>query len=212
MGNFIKTVLLTSVSFSILEASNINNGMPVPSSSQEVSQYSASNESVSLSTEQSSMQSSSTITMKDVHNLDAEIGADMDNLRCERLIMDKLNPAGLTDDIKQKVSRLINMLNALVENNNTDAMLMLSDIYLDGDMVKTDYQKSRELLEKAIELGSTNAITCLAFLYENGYGVEKNTEKASELYLQAYTNGDSSAIIGIYRINPDKAFKIAKKH
>lgn len=58
-------------------------------------------------------------------------------------------------------------------------------MYLNGEGVRCNYRKARELFNKSIELGNSDAYVSLGNIYLNGFGVEKDFRKALEYYSKA---------------------------
>lgn len=62
--------------------------------------------------------------------------------------------------------------------NHLESMVGLAKLYLHGEGVIQDTEKSLNLLKKAAALGSKEAMREIAFMYQYGVGVEKNTDIA----------------------------------
>jgi len=66
-------------------------------------------------------------------------------------------------------------------------------MYLNGQGVKRDYPKAKELLEQAAAQGNALGQVILGMMYLIGQGVEENPAKAKELLGQAAKQGSMNA-------------------
>lgn len=65
-----------------------------------------------------------------------------------------------------------------VDQNHTESMVGLANLYSRGDGINKDPQKALEIRKKAASLGNKEAMKDIAFMYEHGLGVEENKETA----------------------------------
>lgn len=105
------------------------------------------------------------------------------------------------------IEKGIEWLKKGVKSNSTDAMLMLSSLYLisENDSVFKSYRnpnKGIELLEKAASHGSGKAYYRLAYEYYSGLNVSKDDHQDYEYNKKAYELGDAS---GAYNLGANYA-------
>lgn len=76
------------------------------------------------------------------------------------------------------------------KSGDTDAQMILGEMYLDGIGVEVDHDKAFFWLSKAAASGDPEAQYHLAFMYENGIKVAKNMTRAVKWYTEAALQGD----------------------
>ena len=84
-----------------------------------------------------------------------------------------------------------------VKLENSDAIIMLGQLYHDGKGVKKDYNEAIKLYERAREFRHPTAMNNLGYMYNYGQGVEQDYDKAKELYEKATKLGNTSAMINL---------------
>lgn len=81
------------------------------------------------------------------------------------------------------------LLQPLAESGNAAAQLNLGIMYLNGDGVKRDFDKSRAWLEQAADRGKVPAMVILSKMYRGGYGRPEDTAQVAKwLKLAAKAN------------------------
>ncbi|EAZ97559.1 tetratricopeptide repeat protein [Marinobacter sp. ELB17] len=85
----------------------------------------------------------------------------------------------------------------LASGNNPDGQFGLGLLFLEGNGVKEDYQKSFELMHKASMQGHAAAQFQVGQAHVNGQGVKQNFEEAYAWFLVSKENGNSIASRGI---------------
>ena len=83
-------------------------------------------------------------------------------------------------------------LKPLADKGDDKAMLLLGNIYSDGDGVPADYKKALEFYEHSAEKNNPIAMLAAAAMYANGIGAEKNTDKANRWFRTAAETGDQT--------------------
>ena len=73
-----------------------------------------------------------------------------------------------------------------VELDNYSAMNNLACIYLRGEGVKMNLEKSVELFERSTKLGCTIAMSNLAWVYQCCENIEKDLEKSAHYYFRHF--------------------------
>ena len=89
-------------------------------------------------------------------------------------------------------------------NNNSNSSCFLALMYMNGDGVKQDYNKAKELFELSSQQNNHYAFLGLGNLYRYGLGVEKDIDKASFYYRQSAKQNNLSAIFNIGLIYYEK--------
>lgn len=93
--------------------------------------------------------------------------------------------------VQENYAAAYEMLSAEELADYGPAMLLLGDLYDDGDVVERDYNKAAELYAASAEKGVPLAKEALAGMYLVGNGVERNKDKAMELYAQFVTEAEA---------------------
>lgn len=89
-------------------------------------------------------------------------------------------------------------LTKAANKNNTEAMLLLADIYDEGGPgVKKDAAKTLSWYKKAASKGNAEAAYELGEIYENGAGVAANMTEAVKWYTIAAEKGDVDAMVAL---------------
>jgi len=109
-------------------------------------------------------------------------------------------PPVQADDLQKCKTQNHNSFKAcerLASRNNPDGQFGLGLLFLEGNGVKKDYQKSFELMHKASMQGHAAAQFQVGQAYVNGQGVKRNFEEAYAWFLVSKENGNSIASRGI---------------
>ena len=85
----------------------------------------------------------------------------------------------------KKYDRALQCLEEARANNSTDAMVLLGDIYFDGNGVEIDFNKAKENYEQVNELNDSNGAVRIGNMCYYGKGVEKDYLKVKEYYESA---------------------------
>ena len=93
-------------------------------------------------------------------------------------------------DISDTIQQAIEKYNKLMEHKkielsdlgNSDALLNLGIVYLNGFGIEKDYSKAIQYFELSSNLGNSDSYLYLGNLYYNGEGVKKDYLKAKEFY------------------------------
>jgi len=90
-------------------------------------------------------------------------------------------------NIKKSSKKAIKWLEKAANNNNVEAQLILSNLYLTGEYkVKKDIKKSFYWVKRAAKTDNSKALFKLATFYEGGVVVKRDYEKALLLTLKSY--------------------------
>lgn len=82
-------------------------------------------------------------------------------------------------------------------NGNTDSMVSLGRMYLEGMYIEQDAEQGNKLLRKASEAGNGAGTYYLARSYENGIGVQIDLLTAKKLYLEAISQQNACASVAL---------------
>lgn len=102
-----------------------------------------------------------------------------------------------TSGVDQDVHRGRRQLERAANNDYITAILLLADMYDDGDGVAVDTADALRLYQRGVALGDTDALLSLGDYYADGEAVEQSFEKAQELYLKALEQGNQEALIDL---------------
>ncbi|MBR6514131.1 MAG: sel1 repeat family protein [Clostridia bacterium] len=80
---------------------------------------------------------------------------------------------------KQEYDAAVKLLKQLIAKNNSDAYLLMGELYYNGIGVSKSYKKAIECFEKS---ATGDAYSKLAVMYAYGYGCDKNFTKAMEYW------------------------------
>ena len=99
------------------------------------------------------------------------------------------------DDMLKDDDDYIYYLTQSANSSYVEAMLRLSNEYIDGVCVKENYTKAKELLETVVSNEPKNgtAWNNLGWLYKNGYGCQQNYAEACQLFKKAVECGIKKA-------------------
>lgn len=125
-------------------------------------------------------------------------------LYCEWYSAYELALIYLYNEEYKNVERGLLCLERCVEAEYVDALEALANVYFNGELVKEDMERVRQLLEKAVELGSGSAAYRLGWMYERGFLTEKpDYAKALEYYEKAASldNADGYCRAALYLAN-----------
>ncbi|WP_436659828.1 SEL1-like repeat protein [Acinetobacter sp. P1(2025)] len=122
-------------------------------------------------------------------------GADAnDETAINRLALLYLLQDGLdTEEDTANAKKTFALIQRAANNDNPQALYVLSMAYQNGYMVKTNEDKGLEYLEKSAKLGWPEAEYSLAYLYLMGYNVKADTAKAVDLFTKSADHGYSNA-------------------
>lgn len=112
-------------------------------------------------------------------------------LYCEMYSAYELALIYLYNEEYQNVERGLMCLERCVEEEYVDGIESLANVYFNGELVKEDMNRAKQLLEKAVELESGSAAYRLAWMYERGFLSENpDYAKAMEYYQMAASMDD----------------------
>jgi len=83
----------------------------------------------------------------------------------------------------------IKELRPLAERGNAEALVLLGNMYMDGNGVIQSYDEARRLYRRAAELDHAEAQVILAVIYEKGLGAEADSEEAFKWFKRAAERG-----------------------
>ena len=96
-------------------------------------------------------------------------------------------------DIKPGYEVVFNSLTIAAHKGDSESQTTLGALYMDGDIVKQDFQESAKWLTKAANKGRADAQTLLAGMYLFGQGFKQDDEKAAKWYSKAAEQGNAVA-------------------
>ncbi len=99
--------------------------------------------------------------------------------------------------VEQDIHRGRRMLERAANDDYGGAILVLAEMYDEGDGVARDTTEALRLFHRGIDLGGTDALLLLGDYYADGEVVEQSFEKAKELYLQALEEGNEAALVDL---------------
>ncbi|EPH31209.1 hypothetical protein GCM10025882_22250 [Acinetobacter gyllenbergii] len=99
-----------------------------------------------------------------------------------------------SDEKKKYYKRLETIYENLAKEGNSDAQLILADIYFKAMSGTYDAEKSFEWTKKSADNGNISAMYNTGFKYYTGVGVQKNIENAKKYYLKAAKLNDVDAM------------------
>lgn len=94
-------------------------------------------------------------------------------------------------------SPVISKIELLAEEGNSDAMLILANLYFNGTGVNKCYLKSMLNFKKAAMMGNVWCYRCVGDMYRDGRGVKNDPEAAVEWYKRGQEFTDLDAIMNI---------------
>lgn len=99
------------------------------------------------------------------------------------------------DDMLKDNDDYLYYLTQSANSGYVEAMLQLANEYIDGDCVKKDYTKAKELLEAVVSNEPENgtAWNNLGWLYKNGYGCQQDYAEACRSFKKAIECGTKKA-------------------
>lgn len=110
--------------------------------------------------------------------LSARVAADNLINQCEKMYISSIYDAAYL------------FCRASAQEGNTTAMLILAELYHNGEGTSQDYIKSYIWTKSAVDFGDKRGFGNLGLYYKNGLGVIRNDIKAYEYLLLASQNGD----------------------
>lgn len=99
-----------------------------------------------------------------------------------------------SDEKKEYYKRLEPIYENLAKEGNSDAQLILADIYFKALSGTYDTKKSFEWTKKSADNGNVSAMYNTGFKYYTGTGVQKSIENAKKYYLKAAKLNDVDAM------------------
>ena len=93
------------------------------------------------------------------------------------------------DEASKWQNKAVSAWRANANAGDTEAMIRLGGLYMNGDVVELDKEKAVEWYRKAAEAGSAFGQSALAVCYLNGEGVDADHEEAAEWMLKSAEQG-----------------------
>jgi hypothetical protein len=98
----------------------------------------------------------------------------------------------------------------LADEGDPDGLFGLGMLYLEGNGVAQDYDKSFQLMLRAAQYGNEYAQFQVGQAYVNGQGTRRNYEEAYAWFLVARQNGNDLAQQGINFLTTNNAVKASR--
>ncbi len=125
------------------------------------------------------------INAKDILKKSASLGNSIALIELAKLEINKMPP---------NLNQASELLNNAIEIGNTDALVLMGNYYIKGDVFEKNFQSAKFLLEKAIKKGRTDAMVILADGLLAELGKNGGYKPSSDLYREASKKGNIIAM------------------